>query len=104
MPGNDGSSRTIDVYSWKPLWIYWPVYLALAFTQQTLQELFGVVFRLDHPSADPITDEAIRAAFAKAIEQNPEARVAALCEPGDVPGIRPEQLSRIPVIWRMAHW
>jgi|SRR5579871_1328248 len=103
MPDKNGGEKDILVYSWKPLWIYWPVYLALALAQETLRALFGVVFRLDHPD-DAVTDVTIRAAFGAAITSNPGKPVVALCEPGAVPGTRPEQLLRIPVIWRMPHW
>lgn len=95
MPDNNGRPTKILVYSWKPLWIYWPVYLALALTEKTL----NVAFCLNQP-ADPITDETIRAALGVAIKERGETAMA-LCEPGPVSDL---PLSRIPVIWRMPHW
>src|SRR5438876_12369501 len=95
MPDNNGSPTEILVYSWKPLWIYWPVYLALALTEKKL----NVTFRLNRPT-DPITDEAIRAELGVALKERGETAIA-LCEPGPVSDL---PLSRIPVIWRMPHW
>jgi hypothetical protein len=95
MPDVNENPTEILVYSWRPLWIYWPVYLALALTEKKL----NLTFRLKHPE-DPITDEAIRAALGAALKNRGETAIA-LCEPGPVSDL---PLSRIPIIWRMPHW
>jgi hypothetical protein len=104
MPDNNGSPTKILVYSWKPLWVYWPVYLALARTEKTL----NVVFQLKTPEVAPLsgvlTDETIRAAFGHAQLNDRKTNPVALCEPGAIPGLNEDELYRVPVIWRMPHW
>lgn len=99
MPDNNGSPTEILVYSWKPLWIYWPVYLALVVTEKTLP----VRFRFTHP-AGQITDKIIRERLGKYLKAHPRRFAMALCEPGPIEGFDDHQFSRIPLIWRMPHW
>ena len=90
-------NEQINIYSWPRLWVYWPMYVALACSQSD-----GLTFTIDSEPSD--SDEQIRARLGEYLSQNPDHLAMALCEPGNVRGQPDSAFTRIPLLWRMPHW
>jgi hypothetical protein len=103
-------TSTITVVTWPTLWLYWPVYLALARTERQFN--YGIRFVLEPCRDDIVTDERIRNVFYQRAQKN-EA-VIALCEPGPEHNLEitysdpyrrvQVMVRRLPVVWRQPHW
>jgi hypothetical protein len=105
----------VEIITWPPLWQYWPMYLALARTEEQFKNS-GFRFKLTMCTESPVTDEAIRKDFfTRARLRHP---VMALCGPRDneiPPEANPTDLTnggqekssvirRLPIIGRQPHW
>lgn len=102
------SLTNITIVSWPPLWIYWPLYMALVKTHHLFKSKNrNIVFRFEIP--EPVTDQIIRERFYRNIKIGGDHLVMALCEPGDTkPGANPSEpgmnVRKMPLLWRLPHW
>jgi hypothetical protein len=113
--------KLIKIVTWPVLWMYWPIYLALARTQKQFDST--IKFQLDEASESNVTDQSIREQFYAAAGR--QEAVIALCEPweayipdrwlnttnkqlnrGKTTVLRPKsiRIRRVPAIWRLPHW
>jgi hypothetical protein len=96
----------ITIVSWPPLWIYWPMYVALA---KAAKSISNVRFRLEVPEGI-VTDDVIRRSFFRKLSDRKNKSHAdhdlffALCEPGEARPSDGIKIRKMPLLWRQPHW
>lgn len=98
----------ITIVSWPPLWIYWPLYMALVKTQHLFHSKNRhLAFQFEIP--EMVTDQLIREAFYRKVKAGGDNLVMALCEPGETKSGRGQSelgvsVRKMPLLWRLPHW
>lgn len=92
-------SSSVPLFTWTPLWLYWPAYLALARCNIPNEYLTAQLsFRTGMP-----TDEVIRSEYYVAVKDKLDA--LAICEPMELNHPTNNSLiHRIPIAWRLPQW